>query len=153
MTAPPQPSRLPAVVDAVVAVGAQMASADEVDLVIYGPTAKGATKGKRTLAVFVGSPGAQSRLDLMPGSVDSYTETVDVNCNVVSWSGQGTVRQHNLAVYGILDALRLALFSDPTLGGVCEYATLGQAHTPFPMSDVGGVSVELAFAVRAVSYI
>lgn len=149
----PQPSRLPSVVEAVVGLARAAREAGVVENVLYGPTPKGATRGT-TLAVFVGSPGANVRPEVMQGFDGvTYAEVVEVNCNAVAWSGSSTIEQHLGDVYAILGDLRERIDADPTLGEVCEQATLGAVESAFPVSDKQGSSVELAFTVRALSYI
>jgi hypothetical protein len=153
----PAPSSLPAVVDALWGLAQQALAADVIDEALYGPTPKGATPNQRMLAVFVGAPGATSRIQPIPGYDGvGYTEQVDVNCNAISWTGASdplAIQRHLDAVYQILADLKSRIEGDPTLGGVCEQATLGQSHTPFPVNDSGGSSVELAFTIRTTAYI
>lgn len=143
---------IPRVVGAVHALALRAKADDVVETVLYGPTPRGATRGK-TLAVFVGSPGATSRPEVMQGYDGvQYAEFVDVNCNAVSWSGGTDVEPHNAAVFAILADIEAKIDADPTLGGVCERATLGAALSAFPVSDSAGASVELAFTIRALAY-
>lgn len=149
----PQSSRVPIVVRALVALGERMRSSGDVDVVLFGPTPKGATKNSRTLAFFVGDPGVS--VDVAPASWDqqTYVETVEVTCNAISWSGGVDTSPHLDACGAMWDALRSLIEGDPRLGGVCELATMGRRERWSPLSDSAGASVVLAFTVRVQSYV
>jgi hypothetical protein len=149
----PQPHRLPVVVRALVALGQRMKTANDVDIVLFGPTPKGATKGARTLALFVGNPGATVSLDTASWDQQTYVETVEVTCNAISWSGGTDVSPHMDACGAMWDSLRALVEGDPKLGGVCELATMGRREVWTPVSDSEGASVALAFTVRVQSYV
>lgn len=149
-----QTSRTPLIVAALFALAEAARTAGVVDLALYGPDPRAVPGYGKALAVFADFPGASSRTPPLPGwDGVLYEQTVSVACSAFSYSGGGTVRQHNEAVYAIYDYLRTRIDGDPTLGGVCERAIMGPSEQAFPVADPLGVSVELKFAVVALAYI
>jgi hypothetical protein len=143
-------SRVPLLIAAIVDTSKTL---DSVDDVFYGPSPRGAQPGRRQLGVFVGDRGADVSMQPFDGWEHAYTETVDVVCNAVSWSGGTGLEQHVSNVEAILADLADALSSDPSLGGVCERAVIGPRELWTPQVDQQGASVNLAFTVRALSYV
>jgi hypothetical protein len=149
----PQPTRVPLAVRALVAIGEAMKAADKVDIVLLGPTPQGATHNARTLAFLVSGVAADVNRRVIPGQVDVYSESLDVTFNAISWSGGTDIGVHMDACADMLSELKARIGSDPTLGGVCEYATIGARETWATANDREGASVALAGTVRVESYV
>jgi hypothetical protein len=145
---PPQDSRVPAVVDALVGIASDMKIAGEIDNYLDGPTPKVIPMG-RTLAVFVSDRAVESRTELMQGMGTAYQETFDVVCNLFSWSGGTDTKFHRDTAYAVLSDFKTRLTADQKLGGACDRAYLGSQSVATPQNDSDGCSVAIAFTVRA----
>lgn len=154
----PQPSRVPEVVDAVLALADAYAvdekAAGRAVAVLDGPSPK-SLKGD-VIAVGVGENSVIVENVVAQGMAIHYTETVDVVCNLWSWTGatkRAAVKGHRDRCGDMLAALVAKMRDDPTLDGVCDQAVLGESLVWQQENDSAGASCAVGFTVRVKSNI
>lgn len=151
-----QSDRVPAVVDALVALGVAMKAAGEVGEVLDGPTPRGASGEPATaLEVFVGDQAAVSSLTPLVAGGRRYVETIAVACRITAWGGDTNGETPVFSTYrtqisDVLKHLRDRIQADRTLGGVADKAEISSDPQPWSdESDDQGSALTLSLTIAA----
>lgn len=147
----PQQTRVPDIVDALVAIGHQL----DVDVVLDGNVPTGPTGQPETaLYVFVGPNAAVVNYEPIVHNSHVYIERVDVACQISSWSGDtSNASAQRQSIRTIHAALRSALAASGGLSGVVDRVQLGSSANWSQDADSEGSDVALDFTVSTTSTI
>jgi hypothetical protein len=138
---PPQPSRVPSIVDALLAAVASIPDVTILD----GPTPT--IPRDDVIGIGVGEPSFIVEQTPMPGLGNAYTELVHVICSLWSQSGsQGNKARRDRAA-AMLELVAASLRPDRTLGGLCDICYIGPEMEWLQQSDTSGAACSVGFAI------
>jgi hypothetical protein len=144
---PPQPSRVPAFTDALLAAIGTIPNVTVLD----GPTPT--VPREDCIAVGIGEPTFIVERQQMPGLGDAYTEFVHVICSLWSYSGSTDMKPRRDRAAAMLELVVAALRPDRTLGGTCDICYVGPELEWLQQSDTTGASCSVGFAVTSKTMI
>ena len=141
---PPQASRVPTVVDAILAAlrGIQGVS------LLDGPS----PITPQNDAIVIGAQGDASFMvsrEKQAGYGISYDETIDVICTIWSASGSSTMKPRRDRCGDLLEQVSSAVDADSTLGGACDLAYMGDAMEWLQQTNNTGAMCSVGFSIRA----
>lgn len=141
---PPQPSRVPTVVDALVAALRVTPGISVFDgPAPVTPQSDGIAVGAEADASFIVQNQPQTGLQR------AYGESVSVICLAWSASGSTTMKPRRDRCAALLEAVADTLRNDPTLGGACDLCWLGPDMEWLQQSNTSGAMCSVGFTVTA----
>jgi hypothetical protein len=147
---PQLPSRLPAVIDALLALLAAAEPLAGVQI-LDGPPLRMADLEDDTIAVAPGfefQPGAVSTFESQNAlGRASYVERIEVGMTAASYSGEVNLKARRDRVAALLAAVKAVIDANQVRAGAWDGAELGPTIEWYPKQEESGTTVEVGFTL------